>query len=277
MDLATILAVNIRGLIITSNENLKDNTRLPLVVRVLGYLTVQAFVLLLLTRLPWPVVDVPVFISTIRARATPDPVISLFWNLLIVGLFVPLRGKAFLMSQFGVFVLLYFVFGEVEHRHRVADRAVLSSAIYIGYWAQFFATALGCMGWIYRRSKVRPWYPLIIYVAIQLASFAALSQIRWPAGTDVRAWILVAFWGQCVGLLFASIRVRIFVAAEMLLALSLVQLPHWLPTGWQNVPDLASDFLWIVYALQCVGLSWRFVTGRRQAGAEKGSHPPFVD
>lgn len=270
-------SVNIQGLLMASSENSERKTRLPLIVRVFGYLSVQAFVLMLVTQLPWPVVDVLVFIATVRESATPDPVIVVFWAQLVVGLFLPLRGKAFLMSQFVLFVLIYFVFCEVEHRPNVADRAVLSFAIYGGYWVQFFATALGCMAWFYRRSTVRPWYPLIIYIALQLASLASISQIRFAVGADVRGWILIAFWGQCIGLLFAPNRVRLLIAVELLLGLSLSQLAHWLPMDWQSVTDSTSDFLWIVYALQCVGLSWWLFSHRRQAIAEKENHSPSAD
>jgi hypothetical protein len=61
---------------------------------------------MLMTNLPWPIVDVYSWVH-VRASVTPVPAWALFWGQLAIGLFLPLRGKAFLMSQFVAFALAF--------------------------------------------------------------------------------------------------------------------------------------------------------------------------
>jgi hypothetical protein len=68
--------------------------------------------------------------------------------------------------------------------------------------------------------------------------------------------VLLAFWVQSIGLLFVPNRIKYFVSAEILLALSLSQLAYWLPTGWYSPHSPMSNGLWVAFLTQCTLLSW---------------------
>ena len=235
----------------------KNGTRYSIIEIAISYLLIQAFLLMMISSLPWPIVGYETWGGHNRGRVTPDPVWALFWAQLAVGVFVPIRGKAFLLAQYVVFALAFLLLGEVEGTERYGN-AVASSTMYSVYWFQFCATALGIISWRYRRSRALPWYPLIAYFAIQLVTVWGISEIRLSLGSDVGNWVLLAFVVQCVGLLLVPSRIRVLVAAEILLGVMLANLRNWLPASWHDLPALVHDGLWVVYFLQCVWLLWWF-------------------
>ena len=257
----------------TSEGERKGNPRYPIIVRVFSYLTIQVVVLMLLVSLRWPVVDLFSFVH-VRRSAIPPPVWVLFWAQVVIGLFMPLRGKAYLLGQFFVFALAYLLFGKTEQISGRGDRAVVPFGFYTAYGIQFFVMTGGIISLRYRKSKALPWYPLIAYFAVQLVGLSVISEIRMSFGRDAGNLILLAFVCQCIGLSFAPNRFRLFVAAEVLVGASLVRLPHWLPMGWYSPHDSVSDWIWIAYLFQCTVSAWWFVhscTGKKVAESE--SHP----
>ncbi len=228
---------------------------------------------MLLIPLPWPVVDIFSFVH-VRRSAIPPPVWILFWAQVVIGMLLPLRGKAFLIGQFGIFATAFLLFGKAEQIPGRGDEAVVPSAFYPVYWVQFFATTVVIICWRYRKSKALRWYPFLIYFAIQLVSLGVISEIRMSVARDSQNLILLAFICQGIGLSFAPSRLRLFVAAEILLGASLVRLPHWLPTGWYSPHDPISDWIWIAYVVQCAVLAWWLVYFRAgKKVAESESHP----
>lgn len=242
----------------TSDDKRDSQASLPLAIKAFGYLVFQLFLLWLVGQLPWPVV-LRHTVSSMYARVIPAPVFAMFWIQAIIGSCLPLRSKAFLAGQFIVFAFLFFVFCEVEDKAR---GAVISSVVHNLYWIQFVATALGFLYLSVGQSKVRamdskfrPWYPLLTYVVIQLAVLWVISDGVWGLAGG-KGLILLAFWGQSFGLLFVPNRLKFFVSAEILLALSLFQLAYWLPTGWYSPHSPMSNWLWVAFLTQCSVLSW---------------------
>jgi hypothetical protein len=245
----------------------QSNRRYSIIEIAIGYLIIQAFLLLIISRLPWPVVGYETWGGHSRGRVTPEPVWALFWVQLAVGAFLPIRGKAFLLAQYLVFALAFLLLAEVEGIERYGN-AVISSTTYAVYWFQFGATALALIARRYRKSKARPWYPLAAYLGIQLAIVWGISDIRLSLGWDLGKWLLLAFVIQCVGLLLVPVRIRILVAAEILLGVMLANLPRWVPASWNDPPSLVFDGLWVAYLLQCVWLAWWLKSLPKKASLE---------
>lgn len=249
----------------------KESTRYSMIEIAIGYLLIQAFLLMLISSLPWPIVGYETWGGHNRGRRTPEPVWALYWAQLAVGLFLPIRGKAFLLAQYVVFTLAFLLLGEVEGSERYGN-AVVSPTMYTVYCFQFCATALGLISWRYRRSRPLPWYPLITYFAIQLATVWGISEIRLSLGPDVGNWVLLTFVVQCVGLLLAPSGIRVVVAAELLLGVMLANLRSWLPASWIDPPVLMFDGLWVAYFLQCVWLLW-WLASRPKKASSKADQP----
>lgn len=232
----------------------KKSTRYTVVEITIAYLLIQAFVYLLISLMPWPIVGYETWGGYQRGRRTPEPVGVFFWGQFIIGLVLPRGGKAFLLIQYLAFALAFLLLGQVAGTGRYGT-AVASSTMYTVYWFQFCATALGFIYWRYRKSQAQPWFPRIAYYAIQLAIIWGVSQFRFSFGSNIGNWMLLAFVGQCIGLLFASSRIRIFVAAEILLGVVIAIMQSWLRSGWSGSPNLLFDVFWVVYLLQCAGIS----------------------
>lgn len=247
----------------TGPQDQHDRRRYSFFEIAIAYLMVQAFLLTIMLALPWPIVGVESWGGHSFESVTPKPVWAMFWAQFVVGLLIPLRGKAFLIGQLIVFTLAYLLLGEVQGSSRYG-RSVLSSTVYIVYWFQFFGSILALISWRYRETKLLTWYPLIAYFAIQLIGIWGVAEIRRSLGPDVGNWILSAFVLQGIGLLFTPNRIRLIYAGEILLAVLLALAPKWIPAGWNGLTDPVFTVLWVVFFLQCGALSW-FLFQRRKA------------
>ena len=243
-----------------------NGPRSSIIETTISYLLIQAFLYMLIANLPWPVVGYETWGGHQYSSVTPRPVWLFYWAQLAVGLFLPVRGKAFLLTQYLIFAIVFLLMAEVEGTRRYGT-AVVHPSVYTVYRFQFCATAVGAISWQYRKSKALSWYPLVAYFVVQLAVVWCVSEIRMSVGTEVGTWILLVFVVQCIGLLFAPSQIRLFVSIQVLLGISIPLLQRWTPEGWHSLPDSVSDILWIVYFLQCVGSSWWLFT--RRIGAAK--------
>jgi hypothetical protein len=178
------------------------------------------------------------------------------------------------MGQFVLFALAFLLLAEAKHTPGQGDVAVVPSVMYPAYWFQFLATALGLISWRYLGSTALHWCPLIAFFGMQLVSVWGISQFQVSVGVDVRTWILLAFLGQFIGLLFTPIRVKLFVSAEVLLGVSIAQLPSLLPTGWNSPPDTVVDGLWVTYFIQGALLAWWFLVS---IPCRRACHPTAND
>jgi hypothetical protein len=82
-------------LMVTKNQEDKKTTSYSIIELVLGYLVIQAFVLMLVGALPWPIVGIESWGGHHFGRVIPDAVWALFWAQFAIGLLLPLRVKAF--------------------------------------------------------------------------------------------------------------------------------------------------------------------------------------
>ena len=234
-------------------DDLRKGVRYSLIASWFGYLSIQAFMLLLVSLAPWPVVDVLVFIATSRQSVTPDPVLIFFWVQFAIGVLLPIRGKVFLMGQFVFFATVFFYGAEVV-RPRGFDEASLTPSLNSVYWIQFFASAFGYLAWLYRRTPLRPWYPVIVYSSVQVAIGWVITRLGWPINSEIRALLGLIFVAQALGLLLVPGRARLLVTAEILVGVLLAHFGERLRFGQSAAPDSLSDAVWVVYILQAVGL-----------------------
>src|SRR6056297_3238191 len=98
----------------TDNKQIHQSKLLSIIGITIGYLIIQAVLLIILRALPWPVVGREGWGGHARGRFTPDPVWAFFFFQLAVGAFLPIRGKAFLLAQYSIFVSAFLLLAEVE-------------------------------------------------------------------------------------------------------------------------------------------------------------------
>ncbi|OYP28409.1 hypothetical protein CGZ80_26745 [Rhodopirellula sp. MGV] len=136
------IAMTDRDSIMASHAERCDTSGYPILVRLFGYLAIQAFLLMLIRLLPWPVVDIYSFVH-VRTSVIPTDVWIFYWVQVLLGLFVSFRGKSFLLGEFSLFAFAVLMFAKSA---RSGDQANVPSSIYVIYWIQFLVATVWMVG-----------------------------------------------------------------------------------------------------------------------------------